>query len=202
MTSRSIVIGALVCLAIGGAVYPLVVRRGPAVEPTVLAGNVTTAAVRAALADTRPMSRSILVSGTLKSGSQATLSPKQGGKVLSVLVREGQTVRRGQVLVRLDRSDVVRQAEQARAGVAAARANVEKARSGFRLRQADVEQRVRQARSGLEQAEVQLRKAEAGVRLQQRAATADVQRAQAGVDAARSALAKARKGARPEERGQ
>jgi len=201
MTARTIVISALVCGAVAGAVYPLVVRKGAmGKEPTVLASGVP--AVHAALADSRPMRRTVQVTGSLRSGSQATLSPKQGGKVLAVLVQDGQNVRRGQVLVRLDRSDAIRQAEQARAGVTAARANVDKARAGSRLRHLDADQNVKQARSAVLQAEGQLRKAEAGIQLQQRAAAADIQRAQAGVDAAKSALAKARRGARPEERQQ
>jgi HlyD family secretion protein len=148
------------------------------------------------------MQRTVRLTGTLKSGSQANLSPKQGGKVLAVLVQEGQTVRRGQELVRLDSSDAQRQAEQARAGVAAAKANLDKARTGVGLRRVDVEQRVSQAQRGVEQAKLQLEKAEAGGRLQRKATQADVQRAQSGVDAARSVLAKARKGARPGERKQ
>lgn len=201
MSGRLFLFALVAAGLIGGAVYPLLKRKEPVVSAQSSPADARPA-VRTALVEARPMKRTVRLTGTLKSGSQANLSPKQGGKVVAVLVQEGQTVRRGQELVRLDNSDALRQAEQARAGVAAARANLEKARTGVRLRRVDVEQRVLQAQRGLDQAKLQLEKAEAGVRLQQRAAQADVQRAQSGVDAARSALTKARKGARPEERKQ
>jgi HlyD family secretion protein len=200
MSARPFIVALLAAVVVGGAVYPLLTRK----EPTAAAQPTTTAlpSVRTAQVEFRPMQRTVRLTGTLKSGSQANLSPKQGGKVIAVLVQEGQTVRRGQELVRLDSADAQRQAEQARAGVAAARANLDKARSGTRLRRVEIEQRVLQAQRGVEQAKLQLEKAEAGGRLQRKATQADVQRAQSGVDAARSALAKARKGARPEERKQ
>jgi len=201
MSARPFLLALAAVGLVGAAVYPLLTRK----EPTAAAQSSAAAAlptVRTALIETRPMQRTVRLTGTLKSGSQANLSPKQGGKVVAVLVQEGQTVRRGQELVRLDNADAQRQAEQARAGVAAAKANLEKARTGTGLRRVDVEQRVSQAQRGVEQAKLQLEKAEAGGRLQRKATQADVQRAQAGVDAARSALAKAKKGARPEERKQ
>jgi HlyD family secretion protein len=201
MSARPFIIALVAAALVGGAVFPLLNRKGPVVSAQ-SSREEPLPAVRTAAVETRAMKRTVRLTGTLRSGSQASLSPKQGGKVLAVRVQEGQKVRRGQELVRLDNSDALRQAEQARAGVAAAKANLEKARSGLRLRRVDVEQRVTQAQRGLEQAKLQLEKAEAGVRLQQRAAQADVQRAQSGVDAARSALEKARKGARPEERKQ
>jgi HlyD family secretion protein len=200
MSTRSLVATVLALAAVGAAVYPLLTRRGPiaAAQPT----TAEAPAVKTALVEARPMRRTIRLSGTLQSGSEANLSPKQGGKVLSVLVREGQLVRRGEVLVRLDRSDAARQAEQASAGAAAARATLEKARLGARLKRTEVDQRINEARRGVELAKLQLEKAQAGIRLQRKAGQADVQRAQAGVDAARSALAKAKAGARPEERKQ
>ena len=84
------------------------------------------------------MERTLRTSGTLKSGSEASLSAKQGGKIVDVAVSEGQVVRRGQVLVRLDLSDAQRQAEAAAAGVTAARAAWDKALQGLRLRRVEL----------------------------------------------------------------
>ena len=155
-----------------------------------------------ARAETHPMSRTVTLSGALKSGDEASLSPKQGGKIAAVLVRQGDRVRKGQVLVRLDAFDAQRQADQAAAGAAAARANWQKALDGERLKRTDVQRRIDDARRGVQQAKLQLEKALAGVRLQNGAAPADVQKAQAGVDAAKSALDQARRGARPQQRRQ
>jgi RND family efflux transporter MFP subunit len=201
MTFRTIAIVAAVVLLAGGAVAPIVAKRVASV-----AAQSPTAPVRAvvevAAVTEAPVKHALRVSGTLKSGSEASLSPKQGGKVTAVLVREGEQVRSGQTLVTLDASDAQRQAEQAAAGLAVARATWQKAIDGERLKRVAVEQRVRDAQQGVEQARLQVEKAEAGIRLQNRASQAEIARAQAGVDAAQSALAKARKGARPQEREQ
>ena len=198
---RTLLIAAVLSLLAVGAVYPLVRRREAVVAAQTSAGPVLPV-VQVAPAESRAMSRTLRLSGTLKSGSEASLSPKQGGRIAAVLVAEGQAVRRGQTLIRLDASDAQRQVEQAAAGVRAARANSEKAQEGERLKRIDLERRVNEAQRGVRQAKLQLAKAQAGIRLQSRAGGADVERAQAGVDAARSALAKARAGARPEERRQ
>ncbi len=197
---RTVYLSALAAVLIGGAVYPLVRKR-----PTEMADAASAPVVphvQAALVETRSMDRTVRLGGVLKSGMQASLSPKQGGRVLSVPVRVGQQVSRGQLLVQLDDSDMRRQAEQAAAGARAARANLEKAREGLRLKQVDVDRRVNAARRGVEQAKLQVERAEAGIKVQQRASNADVDRAQAGLDAARAALAQAKRGARPEQRKQ
>jgi RND family efflux transporter MFP subunit len=194
-----LVAGAAILL--GGAVVPLLSRRDTPVSAQTPEAPLRPV-VQVALARSRPMRRTLRLSGTLKSGSEATLSPKAGGKVTGVFVKEGQAVRQGQVLVRLDPSDTQRQVEQAEAGVRAARATWEKAQEGERLKRLDVERRVSEAQSGVQAAKLQVEKAEAGIRMQGRAGQAEVERAQGGVDAARSALAKAKQGARPEQRRQ
>src|SRR3954464_8116050 len=137
---RTIGITAAIALVLGGALYPLVSRKGTPVS----AQSPDTAAppvVQVVRAENRVMERTVRLSGTLKSGSEAALSPKQGGKIAAVSVREGQQGRRGQELVRLDSSDVQRQAEQAEAGVAAARATAEKAATAVTLKRGDIERR-------------------------------------------------------------
>src|SRR3712207_3891537 len=94
---RPLFITLLLLLLIGGAVYPLVSRRKAGVPPQ-QQGETSPPVVQVVLAQSRAMSRSVRLSGTLKSGSEATLSPKQGGRVMDVYVRQGQQVRRGQTL--------------------------------------------------------------------------------------------------------
>lgn len=198
--TRLLIAAAAAILGLGAATAPLLVRKDAAVSAQ--ATEPARPVAEVVPAESRTMERTVRLSGTLKSGSEASLSPKQGGKVVAVPVREGQSVRRGQTLVRFDVSDTLRQTEQASAGVAAARANLDKATQGERLKRMEVERRIADARRGIEQAKLQLEKARAGIELQGRAGQADVQRAQAGVDAARSQLAQARRGARPEQRRQ
>jgi len=199
ISTLAAVLGGALTLALGG--FALTSRRNDAVSAQTPEGT-PPPVVQVTAAERHPMQRTVRLSGALKSGSRATLSPKLGGRVTGVYVRVGETVRRGQMLVRLDLSDMQRQAEEATAGVAAARANWEKAVEGERLKRVDVERRVEDARRGVAQAKVQLEKAEAGIRLQGKTSATAVQQAQAGVDAARSGLERARRGARPEQRRQ
>ncbi len=200
---RSVIIAGVVCGMAAVVVAPLVNRKtGAASAQAEAAAVAPLPVVQVTAAQARPMTRTLRLAGTLRSGSEASLSPKQGGKIVAVLVTEGQSVRQGQVLVRLDPSDAKRQSEQATAGVAAARANWQKALEGEKLKRVEIERRITEAQRGVEQARLQVEKAEAGIRLQKKAAEATVAQAQAGVDAARSALAKAKRGARPQQKRQ
>src|SRR5437868_163676 len=108
----AVIAGAL--LLVGGAVWPLVSRR----QTPVSAQSEETESrpvVQVVPAERRAMGRTVRLTGTLQSGSEAALSAKAGGRILAVNVREGQAVRRGEELVRLDVSDAQRQVEQAAA---------------------------------------------------------------------------------------
>lgn len=74
-------------------------------------------------------------SGVATPVAQATLSTKLMGAVTAVLVHEGDRVRAGQVLVRLDTRDLEARATQAQAGLAAAEAQADEAeRYAVRIR--------------------------------------------------------------------
>lgn len=198
---RNLILAAVLLLLVGGAVYPLIAKReadreAAAQRPPALP------VVQVASAESRPLTRTVRLTGNLQSGSEAALSPKQGGKVAAVYVREGDPVKRGQVLVRLDPGDLQGQVDTAAAGVRAARAQLDKAISGERLKRIDVERRVREARLGLEQARRQVEKAQAGIDLQRKANEAQIHRAEAGVEAAKADLARAQRGARPQQKEQ
>ena len=192
---------AAIALLGGVAVFPLLSRRD-SVAAREVPRTAETPTVEVARIATRTMKRVVRLSGALQSGNEASLSPKQGGKIVTVLVEEGDTVSPGAALVRIDDSDLRRQYEQARAGVTSARAALNKAVEGERLKRADIDRRIAEAQRGVKQAQLQVEKAEAGIAMADRAAAADIRRAEAGVDAAKSNLAQAKRGARPEERKQ
>lgn len=198
---RNFIFAAVLLLMVGGAVYPLIAKR-EADRKAEAQRPVTLPVVEVAVAESRPMTRTLRLTGNLRSGSEAALSPKQGGKVVAVYVREGDRVKRGQVLVRLDAGDLQGQVDTAAAGVRAARAQLEMAITGERLKRVEIDRRIREARLGLEQARSQVRKAQAGIDLQRRANEAQIHRAEAGVEAAKADLARAQRGARPQEREQ
>src|SRR5262249_35977735 len=68
--------------------------------------------------------------GSVLSEAQATLSTRLPARIVAVLVKEGQSVQRGQVLVRLDEEDFRAQERAARTAVATAQAQVNKAQAG------------------------------------------------------------------------
>lgn len=65
------------------------------------------------------------LTGTLRAVGQASVKAKVGGEVREVLVREGEAVRAGQVLIRMDTSDHAARVEQARGSLAAARGQLD-----------------------------------------------------------------------------
>lgn len=94
----------------------------------------------------------ILVTGTIESRT-ARISPRVSGRVLRVLVEEGQRVKPGQPLVELDHEYLDLQLKQAEAAVAVARAQLELLRSGARNEDIiQTEQQLKQAEINLEQA--------------------------------------------------
>lgn len=78
------------------------------------------------------------VAGTVKSVMRAVLSPKVMGPVTAVYVDEGDRVKKGQILAKIDARDIAAQAGQARAGVVEAKQalaevdlGIEAARAGY-----------------------------------------------------------------------
>jgi RND family efflux transporter MFP subunit len=198
---RRLILPVVLLLALGGAVAPLLARRrgAEAVAPPVPSAPPS---VETASAVARATGRTLYLSGTLRSGSEAALSALQGGLVAAVRVRAGSVVTRGQVLLELEAADLRRQVEAAAAGTRGAAAQAAQAQAGLRLKEADVERRVREAKRGETRARLQVEKAEAGVALARQAAAAKVRQAEAAVDAARAALARVLRPARPEQRRQ
>lgn len=84
---------------------------------------------------------------------EVSLSPKLGGKVKQILVKEGEAVKAGQALIRLDEKDVISQVNQAQAAYDAALANLSS------LEQGQMPQQIAQLESALNQAEVNFKNA-------------------------------------------
>lgn len=68
--------------------------------------------------------RRLPLSGSLNPLSQTTIKAKVGGELLEVLVREGQTVRKGEVLARIDTRNQQAQVASQRAGLEKAKADL------------------------------------------------------------------------------
>lgn len=92
-----------------------VVQPAPVLE--FLASDVTTASIG-------ELRQVLPLTGTLRALNQASVKARVGGEVREVLVREGEAVRAGQVLIRMDTSDYQARADQARGALSAARGQV------------------------------------------------------------------------------
>jgi HlyD family secretion protein len=71
------------------------------------------------------------VTGTVSAAGQVTIFPNASGPVTQVLVRDGQTVRRGDVLVRIQVAGAQAQLQQARSNLAVAEAEVREIEAGL-----------------------------------------------------------------------
>jgi HlyD family secretion protein len=89
---------------------------------------------------------------------EVRIGSKVGGRVASVSVREGQVVEPGQEIVRFEEPELEAQRDQLRAKLAAAEADLLKARNGPRPEEKD------EARAALAAAEARLQRMEAGWR--------------------------------------
>ncbi len=137
-------------------------------------------------------------SGSIEA-TQVDVAPKIQGRVIRLLVAEGDRVRAGQVLVRLDDREARAQVAQAQAAVALGEAKVIQAEQALATEQGVADAQVAQSQAQLTAAEARVPQAETTVSLQRRtadeavaSARAQLGAAQAMAASAHSALAKAR----------
>lgn len=116
----------------------------------------------------------ITANGKIEPERSINISPKNAGVIKSLLVKEGEIVKKGQILAYMDDSNLQGQLTQAKAGVASAEANLQKLKAGNRS------QEVAQVQAQLEEAQANLRKLIAGNRPQ------DIAQAQARLNRAKA----------------
>lgn len=173
-------------------------------------GNVSTLRVQRSVRD-----EFMEVTGTVKGTVRADIAPKIMSKVSQVLVREGDHVRKGQVLIRLESHDLAAQVQQAEAAVAAAKAALAQAVTGHGIQRTKSATQVAQAEAALRQTEEQLSIVKEGARKQQKQqadegvrqaeaakaqADAGVHQAEAAVAAAKAQLSLVKEGARRQQK--
>ncbi|MDQ7842615.1 MAG: efflux RND transporter periplasmic adaptor subunit [Armatimonadota bacterium] len=137
--------------------------------------NAVAALVQTARAERATLVQRAIHIGEVTATSSVDVTARVAGVVAEVVVEEGQTVRRGELLARLDPKDLRFQAADARAAYETQRVQVEAARAALRTQQArlaqvlagppaeqlrQAEEQVRQARAALEFSREQLRRTE------------------------------------------
>ena len=201
MRRRLAAIIALVVLAalIGWSVWSRFGRREAASEP-VAVPVVVREPIRG------PISRTLRYAGTLEPRAMVTVLSKVPGRIERILVAEGATVRKGQLLVLME-DDVARlQADQAAAALAAAQAQLEKARRGVRPEElANAQATLAVAEKDLADAEAAAQRAErlyadgAITKAAREDAQAKLRAARTGVENARRSVQMMEQGAGSEE---
>jgi membrane fusion protein (multidrug efflux system) len=121
--SKTVILAALVVagIAVGGfaAVRGKAPASAPAAQPVV---EFTQRDLY--IVEPRLLERTLPLTGTLSPLTEATVKAKVAGELLEVAVREGESVRQGQVLARIDPTEVRARVAAREADVAAARAQL------------------------------------------------------------------------------
>lgn len=146
--------------------------------------------------------RSFALTGTVEAQVDIGVVPKIPGKVTKVYVREGQSVRAGQLLAELERKDLVAQLHQTQAAVKAARARVQQAETGVNLQEAQTSTSITSAEAQLAATESRLHQAETAAELTSVQTTTSLTQAEEVLKQAQARLDMLRTGARSQERQQ
>jgi multidrug efflux pump subunit AcrA (membrane-fusion protein) len=101
-----------------------------------------------------PMRLEILAVGTILPHQEVIVTPKLSGKIEKIYVEEGDLVKAGKILVKLDQSDFVLAVRQAEANLRTAQANLANLLAGARV------EKIEQAKAGLHQCQANLINAE------------------------------------------
>ncbi|HEY9781145.1 MAG TPA: efflux RND transporter periplasmic adaptor subunit [Leptolyngbyaceae cyanobacterium] len=148
----------------------------------------------------------ISANGTIKPERSINVSPKTSGRLKSLLVKEGDRLKQGQIVAYMDDSNLRGQLTQAQGQLAAAEANLQKLLAGNRSEEiAQAQAELRNAQATLEEAQATQRQNEqlyASGAISNRdliASRASYDIARASVASAQQALALQRNGSRPED---
>ena len=120
---KTITFAALIVAGIAAGGFAAVRGRAPAPAPS--AQPVVEFAQRDLyIVEPRTLERTLPLTGTLSPLTEATVKAKVAGELVEVAVREGESVRQGQVLARIDQTEVRARVAAREADVAAARAQL------------------------------------------------------------------------------
>lgn len=129
--------------------------------------------------------------GTVEPIQNVKITPKVTGRIEFLKVREGDHVKQGQLLVRIDQSQVQADVRQQQAAVAEARYRLAQAQLTQSATDTSVTSQVRQQRANLGSAQAALRQAETAKRAQYESADASLGDAQSKIESANATVSNA-----------
>ncbi len=140
--------------------------------------------------ETTTLFQTVVAGGSVAGVEDVTVIAKATGRIEAVLVKEGDNVRAGQVLVRLENGELAAGLHQVEANLAAAQSRLQMMLEGARPQErAQVEDQVHQAEANLASAQSRLQMLQQGARPQERAQVeAAVAQAKANYETAKANL--------------
>ncbi len=132
------------------------------------------------------MTLTISASGTIQPYKIVEVKSKAAGKVVEMAVEVGDFVKRGQLICRIDPTDVMTTVNQGEADLSAAMARVQQALISLEMQKQTSPAQIEEARQALGAARSRLAQAQAALLAQEQQTNAQIRRAEAGVESARS----------------
>ena len=130
MRKRLIWIVLLIAVVIGGLLLKPKKTAAPVVAPVAAAAVLEFLPQEVVTVAPLELRQTLALSGALRAVEQVSVKARVGGEVRDVLVREGEAVKAGQVLVRMDTSEYQARVDQARGSLNAARGQLDIATKG------------------------------------------------------------------------
>ncbi len=134
----------------------------------------------------RTLRETVRVMGTVKTEAEINIASEIVGRIVYLGADEGDFVKAGQVLIKLDDSAIRAQVEQARAAYQQALARYQQALAGSVIPSTQADTDVEQAMAQLEQLQARLRQLQTNRELTYRETDLTVQQAEAAVETARN----------------
>jgi multidrug efflux pump subunit AcrA (membrane-fusion protein) len=181
-------------------------RRSPGVTTAPAAGGARRAApaepvipVVAAVVQPATLTETVRVTGSLRTDANVVLSSKPSGKVVMLAVKEGDTVRAGQLVARIDDTEQRAQRDRAIAAVRAAEARLAQTAAAGKVKNVGAQGDWERAKAALASARARLVQVEHQAKIQSTLAETRVRTARAGLQSARERLQMMREGSRRQE---
>lgn len=146
------------------------------------------------------MLRTLDVTGSLKTDRDIRVTSKIAARVAAVEVKEGDRVKAGQLLIRLDEADLKAQLDQMQAQLKSAEERLAQAKAGESTRYTQADAQIEQAQANLQAAKVRVQQLETAARVSDASLKSAVARAQSNLQSSKDHLSVVREGARKQER--
>lgn len=119
------------------------------------------------IANVMELKDTVNLAGSVSAMLQTKVASKVGGRISRVLVKEGDYIQKGQLLVQIDTSDIMNQVNQAKAVLESAQTRYQQAKTAYELQKQQVQYSLQQAEATLNAARENLLMLKTGARPQE-----------------------------------